>query len=248
MPPVLEVDDIYVSYGRIPAIRGVSLTVDEGEIVSLVGPNGAGKSTTLMTVAGALVPTKGAVRLKGHPITGHAPENIARLGVSFVPEGRHVFTQLTVEENIRLGTDMRRDKDAIEADFERVLSYFPFLRERLSTPGGKLSGGEQQQLVIGRALMTAPKIILVDEPSLGLGPIIVDRVYEIFHRLREAGNTLLVVEQSTHRALQNADRIYVLRSGRIELSGSSRDLTDEQLEFAYFGFDSPVGQGGGPHP
>lgn len=234
---MLEVDDIHVSYGRTPAVRGVSLNVNKGEIVSLVGPNGAGKSTTLMTIAGALTPTKGTIRLNGESIIGRAPENIARLGVSFVPEGRHVFTQLTVEENIRLGTDIREDKKAIEEDFERVLSYFPFLRQRLSTPGGKLSGGEQQQLVIGRALMTAPKIILIDEPSLGLGPIIVDRVYEILHTLSEAGNTLLVVEQSTHRALQNADRIYVLRSGRIELSGLSRDLTDEELELAYFGFD-----------
>lgn len=234
---MLEVDDISVSYGRIPAVRGVSLHVDEGEIVTLVGPNGAGKSTTLMTIAGALTPNAGAVRLDGESITGKGPENIARLGVSFVPEGRHVFTRLTVEENIRLGTDMRSDKRQVERDFERVLSYFPFLRERLSTPGGKLSGGEQQQLVIGRALMTAPKIILVDEPSLGLGPIIVDRVYDILQALREAGNTLLVVEQSTHRALENADRVYVLRSGRIELAGRSADLTDAQLERAYFGFE-----------
>ena len=233
---MLEVDDVSVSYGRIPAVRGVSLHVNEGEIVTLVGPNGAGKSTTLMTIAGALTPTGGTVRLAGASIVGKRPENIARLGVSFVPEGRHVFTRLTVEENIRLGTDMRSDKRQVERDFERVLSYFPFLRERLSTPGGKLSGGEQQQLVIARALMTAPKIILVDEPSLGLGPIIVDRVYGILRALREAGNTLLVVEQSTHRALENADRVYVLRSGRIELSGRSEDLTDAQLEHAYFGF------------
>ena len=240
---MLEVDNISVSYGRIPAVRGVSLTVDEGEIVTLVGPNGAGKSTTLMTIAGALAPTRGTVRLDGEVIIGKGPENIARLGVSFVPEGRHVFTRLSVEENIRLGTDMRADKKRIEQDFERVLSYFPFLRERLSTPGGKLSGGEQQQLVIGRALMTAPKIILVDEPSLGLGPIIVDRVYGILQALREAGNTLLVVEQSTHRALENADRVYVLRSGQIELSGRSRDLTDEELERAYFGFEgAPSGE------
>lgn len=234
---MLEVDDVSVSYGRIPAVRGVSLHVNEGEIVTLVGPNGAGKSTTLMTIAGALTPTGGAVRLAGESIVGKGPENIARLGVSFVPEGRHVFTRLTVEENVRLGTDMRSDKRQVERDFERVLSYFPFLRERLSTPGGKLSGGEQQQLVIARALMTAPKIILVDEPSLGLGPIIVDRVYGILQALREAGNTLLVVEQSTHRALESADRVYVLRSGRIELSGRSADLTDAQLERAYFGFE-----------
>ena len=234
---MLEVDNIHVSYGRIPAVRGVRLTVDEGEIVTLVGPNGAGKSTTLMTIAGALTPTEGDIRLNGEPIIGRSPENIARLGVSFVPEGRHVFTQLTVEENIRLGTDIRKDKKGIEDDFEKILSYFPFLRERLSTPGGKLSGGEQQQLVIGRALMTAPKIILIDEPALGLGPIIVDRVYEILRALSDAGNTLLVVEQSTYRALENADRIYVLRNGQIELHGRSKDLGEDELERAYFGFE-----------
>ena len=239
---MLEVDNISVSYGRIPAVRGVSLTVNEGEIVTLVGPNGAGKSTTLMTIAGALTPTQGTVRLNDEVIVGKGPENIARLGVSFVPEGRHVFTRLTVEENIRLGTDMRSDKRQIEQDFERVLDYFPFMRERLSTPGGKLSGGEQQQLVIGRALMTAPKIILVDEPSLGLGPLIVDKVYEILQSLREAGNTLLVVEQSTHRALENADRVYVLRSGQIELTGRSDELTDEELERAYFGFEEAAAE------
>lgn len=234
---MLEVDAIHVHYGRIPAVRGVSLNVDAGEIVVMVGPNGAGKSTTLMTIAGALTPTKGSVKLNGASIVGRAPEAIARLGVSIVPEGRHVFTYLSVQENIRLGSDMRKDRQQVEEDFERVLTYFPFLRERLTTPGGKLSGGEQQQLVIARALMTRPKIILLDEPSLGLGPIIVDRVYEILHALREAGNTLLVVEQSTHRALENADRIYVLRSGQIELHGRSKDLSDDELERAYFGFE-----------
>src|SRR5262249_15636685 len=144
--------------------------------------------------------------------------------------------QLTVDENIRLGSDMRRDRENIEADFERVVNYFPFLRERLATPGGKLSGGEQQQLVIARALMTRPRIILIDEPSLGLGPLIVDRVYEILKALRKEGNTLLVVEQSTHRALENADRVYVMRSGQIVLHGSSKELTDAELERAYFGF------------
>jgi len=233
---MLEIDRIHVHYGRIAAVRGVSFTVNEGEIVTLVGPNGAGKSTTMMTIAGALAPTQGAIRLGDRSLVGMSPESIARLGVSFVPEGRHVFSQLTVDENIRLGSDMRRDRENIEADFERVVSYFPFLRERLATPGGKLSGGEQQQLVIARALMTRPRIILIDEPSLGLGPLIVDRVYEILKALRKEGNTLLVVEQSTHRALENADRVYVMRSGQIVLHGSSKELTDAELERAYFGF------------
>jgi branched-chain amino acid transport system ATP-binding protein len=233
---MLEVDGIHVHYGRIAAVRGVSLAINEGEIVTLVGPNGAGKSTTMMTIAGALAPTRGAIKLDGASLVGKSPENIARLGISFVPEGRHVFAQLTVEENVRIGSDMRRDRKNIAEDFERVMGYFPFLRGRLSTPGGKLSGGEQQQLVIARALMTRPRIMLIDEPSLGLAPIIVDRVYEILRALRKEGNTLLVVEQSTHRALENADRIYVMRSGQIVLHGLGKDLTDKELERAYFGF------------
>jgi branched-chain amino acid transport system ATP-binding protein len=234
---MLEIDGIHVHYGRIAAVRGIAFSVNEGEIVTLVGPNGAGKSTTMMAIAGALTPSRGTIRLNGEALIGKSPENIARLGVSFVPEGRHVFTQLTVEENIRIGSDMRRDRVHIESDFQRVISYFPFLRGRLATPGGKLSGGEQQQLVIARALMTRPKIILIDEPSLGLAPIVVDRVYEILRALRKEGNTLVIVEQSTHRALENADRVYVVRNGRTVLGGDSKDLTDKQLETAYFGFD-----------
>jgi branched-chain amino acid transport system ATP-binding protein len=233
---MLEIESIQVHYGRIAAVRDVSFKVNEGEIVTLVGPNGAGKSTTMMTIAGALTPTQGAIKLNNESIVGKSPETIARLGVSFVPEGRHVFSQLTVDENIRLGSDMRKDRENIDADFERVVNYFPFLRGRLTMPGGKLSGGEQQQLAIARALMTRPKIILIDEPSLGLGPIIVDRVYEILRALRKEGNTLVVVEQSTHRALENADRVYVMRSGEIVLHGHSKDLTDKELERAYFGF------------
>ncbi len=239
---MLEIDALHVHYGQLAAVRGVSVNVERGEIVCIVGPNGAGKSTTLQTIAGALSPAAGDIRLGGRSIVGEAPENIARMGVSLVPEGRHVFTQLSVEENIRLGSQMRNDRDGIEGDFERMMTSFPFLRERLATPGGKLSGGEQQQLVIARALMTGPKIILLDEPSLGLAPIVVDTVYEILHRLRDDGITLLVVEQSTHRALENADRIYVLRSGEIALHGKSAELTDEALEQAYFGYGEETGQ------
>ncbi len=159
------------------------------------------------------------------------------MGVSLVPENRHVFTQLSVEENLRLGSQMRRDRDQVEADFERILGHFPFLRERLGTPGGKLSGGEQQQLVIARALMTRPRLMLLDEPALGLAPLIVQVVYDILHTLRESGITLLVVEQSTHRALENADRLYVMRSGEIALHGESDSLTEAAVEAAYFGYD-----------
>ncbi len=235
---MLEVRGIEVRYGRTTAVRGISFDVGAGELVSIVGPNGAGKSTTMMTIAGALAPATGTITLAGTAIAGLPPERIARLGLSFVPEGRHVFSHLTVEENLRIGADMRGDRQNIADDFEQVLAHFPFLRERLSTPGGKLSGGEQQQLVIARALMTRPKVMLVDEPSLGLAPIIVDRVYEILRQLRDEGITLLVVEQSTHRALENADRIYVMRNGEIVLHGRSDALTDKELEHAYFGFEA----------
>ena len=220
----------------MPAVRGASVRVEAGEIVCIVGPNGAGKTTTLGTIAGTLSPAEGAIRLDGEPIAGLAPETIARRGVSLVPENRHVFTQLTVEENLRLGSQMRRDRDQVEADFERILGHFPFLRERLGTPGGKLSGGEQQQLVIARALMTSPKLMLLDEPALGLAPLIVQVVYDILRTLRESGITLLVVEQSTHRALENADRLYVMRSGEIALHGESESLTEAAVEAAYFGY------------
>lgn len=233
---MLAVDDLLAHYGRVPAIRGVSVTVDRGEIVCIVGPNGAGKSTTLMTIAGLLAPTAGTIQLDGRSIVGRAPEDIARMGLSLVPEGRHVFTQLSVEENIRLGAQMREDRGEVEQDFQRMLTEFPFLRSRLATPGGKLSGGEQQQLVIARALMTRPRLMLLDEPALGLGPLVVETVYRILRGLRDAGITLLVVEQSTHRALENADRIYVLRAGQIAMSGRSADLSDAEVEEAYFGY------------
>jgi len=206
-------------------------------MVSVVGPNGAGKSTLLLAIAGALTPSAGEVRFKDQRITGRATEAIARLGISLVPEGRNIFTQLTVEENLRLGTQMRRDREQIEADYAEMLSVFPILRERLSSPGGKLSGGEQQQLAIARALMTGARFMLLDEPALGLAPIIVETVYSVLHRLRdERAITLLVVEQSTHRALENADRVYVLRQGRIELEGASSELDEKAVEQAYFGY------------
>jgi branched-chain amino acid transport system ATP-binding protein len=233
---VLTLENLHVQYGRVPAVRGVSLAVERGEIVCLVGPNGAGKSTTLLAVAGAVGPVRGDIRLDGEDIVGRSPEAIARMGLSLVPEGRHVFTQLSVEENLRLGAQMREDRAAVEDDVRRMLAEFPFLAERLATPGGKLSGGEQQQLVIARALMTRPRLMLLDEPALGLAPMVVATVYRILRSLREAGITLLVVEQSTHRALANADRIYVIRSGAIVLHGRSADLDEAAVERAYFGY------------
>ena len=240
---LLSVDNIEVHYGRLAAVRGISIQVDQGEIVCIVGPNGAGKSTTLLTITGALTPTSGSIHLDGRSIAGAKPESIARLGFSLVPEGRHVFSTLSVEENLRIGTGMRRDRHAIAQDFERVLTYFPRLAERRRSPAGRLSGGEQQMLVIGRALLTRPRLIAIDEPSLGLAPLIVDQVYDILEEMRRReGLTMLIVEQSTERAVESADRIYVLRSGRIELAGSSAELADgDRLERAYFGFADASG-------
>jgi branched-chain amino acid transport system ATP-binding protein len=236
--PLLQVQNIFVHYGHIAAVRGVSLRVAPGEIVCLVGPNGAGKSTTLLTVAGVLTPTQGNVTFQGLPISGLSPEVVARLGLSMVPEGRHVFSSLTVEENLRLGTYSRRDKRAIEPELARIYEEFPILAERRSMRAAKLSGGEQQQLAIGRALLTGAKLLLVDEPSLGLAPMMVERVYDKLRDLREKhGVTLLIVEESAERAVDVADRIYVLRRGLIELEGSGEELADgERLHEAYFGF------------
>ena len=233
---MLAITNMSVGYGRVPVVHGISVNVDAGQIVSIVGPNGAGKSTTLLAISGVLTPSQGTIRFDNGSIVGVATEDIARMGLSLVPEGRHVFTQLSVEENIRLGAQMRADRDEIEKDFRNMLVEFPFLASRLPTPAGKLSGGEQQQLVIARALMTRPRLILLDEPALGLGPLIVETVYRILRGLRDRGITLLVVEQSTHRALENADRIYVIRSGKIQLHGPSAKLSDEEVEEAYFGY------------
>jgi branched-chain amino acid transport system ATP-binding protein len=240
---VVQVADIHVHYGRLAAVRGISLEVDPGEIVCIVGPNGAGKTTTLLTIAGVLSPTRGAVRLYGRPIAGLPPEGVARMGLSMVPEGRHVFPTLTVEENLRVGTYARSDKSAVAKEFARIYEEFPVLAERRRMPAAKLSGGEQQQLVIGRALLTGAELLLVDEPSLGLAPMMVERVYDILRDLREKrGMTLLIVEESTERAVEVADRIYVLRSGLIELSGASKDLADgTRLQQAYFGFSDGNG-------
>ena len=234
---LLRVSDLHVRYGEITAVRGVSLDVEEREIVCIVGPNGAGKSSTLLAIAGGLQQAEGVVELNGSPLLGRPPETLARLGLSLVPEGRHVFGTLTVEENLRLGTKMRRDRGAIERDVERIYGQFPILKERRRAPAGKLSGGEQQQLVIARALMTGPQIVLLDEPSLGLAPQMVDTVYDILWELREQGVTMLGGEQSVERAFDVADRIYVMRTGQIELSGTSEELEDhEDLHQAYFGF------------
>ncbi len=235
---LLEVADLHVHYGRLAALRGVSLRVDEGEIVCIVGPNGAGKSTTLLAISGVLVPTSGSITFDSRIINGMSPEVIAKMGISQVPEGRHVFTTLNVEENLRIGTAMRTDKAEVERDYRRVLELFPVLAERRRQSAGKLSGGEQQMLAIGRALLTKARIMTIDEPSLGLAPNLINRVYDVLLQLREReGLTLLVVEQSSERALKSADRIYVLRNGVVQLEGNAKDLQDgKKVHQAYFGF------------
>ena len=234
---LLEVEDLCVHYGRVLAVRSVSLSVAEGEIVSIVGPNGAGKSSTLLAIAGTLALTSGSVRLDAEPIDGSTPEAIARKGICLVPEGRHIFAGLTVEENLRLGTIIRGDGDAVGRDMEQVLDQFPILAARLKSSAGTLSGGEQQQLAIARAYLMRPRLMMLDEPSLGLAPMIVDLVYEVLTALRREGMTLLIVEQSGTRALDVSDRVYVLRTGSVELSGPSQDLRNTpELEEAYFGF------------
>ena len=239
---LLKVDNITVHYSRLAAVRDVSITVNEGEIVCVVGPNGAGKSTTLLTISGVLNPSSGDIIFNGERINGMRPEIVARKGISQVPEGRHVFTTLSVEENLRIGAQMRKDKGDIEKDIKRVQELFPILGQRRRQSAGKLSGGEQQMLVIGRALLTKPKIMTIDEPSLGLAPNIVDRVYEVLTTLRkERGMTLLIVEQSSERALKAADRLYVLRNGQIQIEGKAKELQDgEKVRQAYFGFSEDL--------
>jgi branched-chain amino acid transport system ATP-binding protein len=234
---MLELAGVDVHYGQIAAVRDLSLRVETGEIVCLVGPNGAGKSTMTLAATGVLKLTRGAIHLAGQPIAGLAPEDIVRLGVALVPEGRHIFGGLTVGENLRLGMTVRDDRAAAGADLQMVLASFPVLKERLGSSAGKLSGGEQQQLAIARALLMRPKIMLVDEPALGLAPMMIDKVYEVLLQLRDQGMTLLIIEQSTERALAVADRVYVMRNGRIVLAGTSADLRDgDAVEQAYFGF------------
>ena len=234
---MLAVDNLKVNYGNISALRGVSLRVDTREIVAVIGPNGAGKSSLLNSIAGAVPIIGGTIQFEDSAIVGKSPEDLVRLGVSLVPEGRRIFSGLSVWENIRIGAIARKDRAAVPEDVQRVLEIFPVLQERLKQPAGKLSGGEQQMLAISRALLARPRLLLIDEPSLGLAPLVVDEVYRAVAELREGGVTILLVEQSATRALKYADRIYVLNTGAIVMSGTSdemRKATD--FEEAYFGY------------
>jgi branched-chain amino acid transport system ATP-binding protein len=236
---LLEVENIYVNYGRLAALRGISLSVDEGEVVCILGPNGAGKSTTLQAIAGGVRPHSGGIRFDGVPLAKKTPESICRLGIAIVPEGRHVFATLSVDENLRIGSYQRSDKSRVVADLERMLELFPILKDRLKQPAGRLSGGEQQMLVICRALMTKPRLMLIDEPSLGLAPQVIDRVYDTLLSVRKTDRvTLLINEQSSERMLKVANRIYVIRSGSIRLHGPAAELRDGRAVMsAYFGFE-----------
>jgi branched-chain amino acid transport system ATP-binding protein len=240
-PPLLTVDSLTVAYGAVVAVRDVSLEVATGEVVAALGPNGAGKSTLLRALAGGLKAQQGSVTFDGGLLTGLAPEVVLRKGVALVPEGRKVFPNLTVEENLTIGGIARADHDDLRADTERWLARFPILGERAGQLAGTLSGGEQQQLVIARALMSRPRMLLLDEPSLGLAPIFVDRIFEMIRELRSQGVTILLVEQNVHRALEIADRAYVLSVGRVVASGSTDRLMEGELERSYLGI-SKVGE------
>jgi branched-chain amino acid transport system ATP-binding protein len=233
---VLKIERLHVHYGRIAAVRGISLHVEEGEIVTLVGPNGAGKSTTLLAIVGMARPTSGRITFGSDSLVGESPENIVRRGISLVPEGRRIHATLTVEENLRLGATVRNDRAAVRADLDDVLNRFPILGTYLHNPAGKLSGGEQQQLAIARALLSRPRLLLLDEPSLGLAPLLVDLVFDSLERLRTEGMTILLVEQNAMRAVELADRAYVLRTGTIELEGARDELLEKaDFEAAYLG-------------
>ncbi len=234
---MLEVDDLEVRYGAVRAVRSVSIKVANGELVTLLGANGAGKSSTLMAIAGAVSTFSGRVRLGGAKVTGATPERMARLGVATVPETRNVFPDLTVAENLRLGAFLRRrDAAGVAADRDAFFDWFPILAERADQPAGTLSGGEQQMLVIARAMMSRPRMLLLDEPSLGLAPLVVDEIFRMIEGLKAAGVTILLVEQNARKGLAVADRAYVMRLGRIEVEGSAREVAaTAELQSLYLG-------------
>jgi branched-chain amino acid transport system ATP-binding protein len=221
---MLEIDDIHTYYGNIRALKGVSLTVDRGEIVTLIGSNGAGKTTTLKTVIGTVRPLKGRITFDGQRIDGVSTDRIVRLGLAQSPEGRRIFPRMTVMENLELGAFARRDRERIPEDLERVLTLFPRLRERLAQKGGTLSGGEQQMLAMGRALMARPTVLLLDEPSMGLSPILVETIFRIIQDINRQGTTILLVEQNARMALRVAHRGYVIQTGRIVLHDTGANL------------------------
>jgi ABC-type branched-chain amino acid transport systems, ATPase component len=233
---MLSVENIYARYGAITALRGVSIIVNEGELVALIGVNGAGKSTVLSTIVGLLRPAQGKIIFQGQPIDGKSPEQIAHLGIALVPESRDIFPSLTVEENLRLGAFVRNNRTEYKKDLEETFSLFPILGERIHQPGGTLSGGEQQQLAIARALMSHPRLLMLDEPSLGLSPVMVDQIFDLIKRLHVMGTTILLVEQNVNRTLAISDRAYLINTGRVEITGTPEQLRQHvNIENVYLG-------------
>jgi len=233
---LLEVKNLRVHYGKAEALKGISLGVDEGKIVTLIGANGAGKTTTLRTISGVKVPTSGEIWYQGKRIDGVPLHEIVRLGIAHIPEGRRVFATMTVLDNLQLGAYLRKDKREIARDLEKIFEHFPVLKERLGQPAGSLSGGEQQMLATARALMTSPKLLLMDEPSLGLSPILVEEVGNIVTDINRGGVSVILVEQNARMALRLADKAYVLEVGSIALEGNAKELAnDEHVKKAYLG-------------
>lgn len=233
---LLEINNLHVYYGAIHALKGISLKVEEGQIVALIGANGAGKTTTLRTISGLLHPKEGSILYHGEPLHEMKAQSIVKAGISQVPEGRRIFAPLTVMENLELGAFLRNDKDGIQKDLESIFQSFPRLKERTFQQAGTLSGGEQQMLAMGRALMSRPKVLLLDEPSMGLSPIFVQEIFNIIRRINEQGTTVLLVEQNARMALSIADYAYVLETGTISLEGTGAELaSSEEVQKAYLG-------------
>ncbi|MBD2100793.1 ABC transporter ATP-binding protein [Leptolyngbya sp. FACHB-261] len=233
---MLEVRDIHTYYGNIHALKGASLKVEQGEVVTLIGSNGAGKTTFLRTVQGLLRPREGSILFEGRPLEAMPTKDIVRLGISQSPEGRLIFPRMTVLENLEMGAFSRRDGVGVRSDLERILTLFPRLKERINQKGGTLSGGEQQMLAIGRAMMSRPRLLMLDEPSMGLAPLLVAQIFSIVKDINEQGTTILLVEQNARMALTVANRAYVLQTGQVVLTGTARDLqTNEMVRKAYLG-------------
>ena len=233
---MLKVNGIDVFYGNIHALKGVSLEINEGEIVTLIGANGAGKSTLLKTLSGLLKPKSGTIEYLGKSISGKAPQSIVKAGISHVPEGRRVFANMSVEENLELGAYLRKDSKEIRKDIQGVYELFPRLQERRKQLSGTLSGGEQQMLAMGRAIMAKPKLLLLDEPSMGLAPLMVKTIFQIIEKINQDGTTILLVEQNANMALSVADRAYVIETGRVKISGTAAELqASEEIKKAYLG-------------
>ena len=236
MSAMLEVKNIQVAYGKIVAVKDVSVTVNEGEIVTLIGSNGAGKSTTLRTISGLIKPKSGEILFNGKRIDGVPGHEIVGMGICHSPEGRRIFPRMTVKENLELGAFLRNNKSEVAADMERVLDLFPRLKERIKQTAGTMSGGEQQMLAVSRALMGDPKLLLLDEPSMGLAPVLVELIFDTIVKIRKQGITILLIEQNATAALEVADRAYVLESGKVKMSGSAKELSsDDKVTKAYLG-------------